>query len=1234
MTPSEQIPAQVGPFRVIERLGAGGMGVVYRAVRVASNEVVALKTLRMPEELLLAGIRREIGALARIRHPGIVRIVAEGVQGGLPWYAMDLVHGVTLQRYGVDAVAPSAGEEERPNTGTAARPPRPAAEWWTESIAAMSDVAGTLGMAGRPLVHWPRKGGRPADGCSGRGGGSVSEVLRRILTVVRRLCCPLGFLHGEGIVHRDLKPDNVLVRAGGEPVIVDFGLADWFGAEVSREAIGGASGVVGTPAFMAPEQIVGEMVDARADLYALGCILYRLATGRSVFQVKDRGELLRAHRLTRPTPPSRVAALVPPELDELVLALLEKDPRDRPGHADDVAAVLVRLGADPEGASTVAVPAARPYLYRARCAGRAGELALLAERVGRMEGGRGGLALVGGDSGIGKTRLVSELALRAVAMNARVLLGDCPDARARPLEAFRKPLRAIADQCREWGRAETDRVLGVRGKVLALYVPELADLPGQERLRPAVELPAEEARLRLCNYVLETLAAASDDEPLLVILDDLQWADELSLAVLTLAARSGRFDGVPVLLVGTYRTEEASEALAMLVKGGKAASVRLGRLAAEAVAAMVADMLALRSAPAAFVEFLARSSEGNPFFVAEYLRLAVARQVLRRDEMGRWRVGDAAAEMEAGACAEPGETRLDATPYESLPLPASLRALVRAHLDALPATAREVLDAAAVAGREVDGEVLARVVGRPGLMQSDVVTQLLRRQLMIAAGSGRLSFAHDKIREVAYDDIDVAALPVRHRAVAAAVEQVLGTNDPAWFGALAQHWHRGGEEQKARDYYRRAAQMAAEQYAWKEADAAFDAYFGLGSDAPDRETTRMRIELAARSLSIRGRFDEAESVARQARVEAEALADAELVADTDEVLGSALRSRNRNREAGACYEKALAYYAAQGMRQRVADLVVLLGVIAWSECQLDRACTLWQQALSVYRDLDAQPQVATVLHNLAFALTDLHQFDVARNLFEEALAIPRTLGERHLEGTTLGGLGRLSLLQGDLVKARDYFAQALGINREVGELWAEAITTGCLAQIDMFRGAGAASKDLAQRAVLLNRQVGNRRDEATSLSVLAWGEAATGAMEAAFARFEDALTVHRDIGNPVGEALTLWQYAIWRRRIGDYGGASALLDQAEAAGARLERPLLLALVHCERGHHALAHGQPGDVLLEEARSTIQVPDVYLLQARDRLRRAIDHAARNLPLNHGECPLDDGSSGGRHSTNSG
>ena len=327
-----------------------------------------------------------------------------------------------------------------------------------------------------------------------------SRPQRSLLTIVRRLCAPLGFIHGEGVVHRDLKPENVLLRPDGIPVLVDFGLMAQFAGRLGREELDLSAATSGTVAYMAPEQIQGELVDARADLYALGCVLYELLTGQQPFRGAHVPQIAWHHLHTAPAAPSTLVNGVPHQLDALVLALLAKRPRDRPGHADDVAAALANLGA--EDGLTSSSPKARAYLYRAGLTGRDARLRELHEHLSGVQQGRGGLVLLGGESGVGKTRLAMELAREAGRRRLRVLIGEgvplsSNSAAGGPLKALRPALQSIADRCRGRGPEETDRVLGPRGPALAVYEPALAGLPGQERYPEPAALPAEATLLRL-----------------------------------------------------------------------------------------------------------------------------------------------------------------------------------------------------------------------------------------------------------------------------------------------------------------------------------------------------------------------------------------------------------------------------------------------------------------------------------------------------------------------------------------------------------------------------------------------------------------------------------------------------------------------------------------------------------------------------------------------------------------
>ncbi|HZS40456.1 MAG TPA: AAA family ATPase [Polyangia bacterium] len=766
-----ELPATIGPYRVVGVLGRGGMGVVYRAERNGAQ--VAVKTVPVPRPAVLDSIRREIHALSRLRAPGVVRVLDQGIESGIPWYAMELLEGRTLRDeigriWGV--LPTSAGEQSAAVTVPGGRadafpPPSP-----------------------------PREG---------------ALSLNARLALIRRLCAPLAFLHGRGLVHRDLKPENVFLRDGGAPVLVDFGVASHFSGARGREVLEVAGAVYGTAYYMAPEQVRGEFVDARADLYAVGCILYELLTGRPPFSGSVAAVYFH-HLHTPPEAPSKIAEGVPTAVDELVLKLLQKEPRRRLGYADDLAAALHALD--------IGGPADAPaqaYLYRPNFYGRGDALDQLERAIADVEKGKGGRFYIGGPSGVGKTRLMMEAASAARhKRKVRVTTGECvavgisdagSDARvkAAPLHPFRQLLIEIGDHCQQQGAAETDRLLGARAKLLAPYEPSLRGLPGVDAHPDPPAVPAQAARHRALRALEATLTVLAQDTPAILLLDDLQWADELSIEFLKMLGQ-GACDGVPLLVVGTYRTEEATPELEELVRAPGARRVVLGDIGAAGVASMVRDMLAITDVAPPFVARLAARSEGNPFFVSEYLCAAVGEGLVRRDSGGRWRMPDG-----------PDEELLGPAP--------SLRELVGRRLSGLGAPARALARMGAVLGREFDLAVLAAAAGVDEDTAMEAAEELIARNIFEEADGGRLRFSHDKLREIAYAEMSDDERRASHRAAAAAIEAHHG-DTPEFallYPVLAHHFTVAGADDKTFEYLEKAGEQAIGTAAYLEAAGFF-----------------------------------------------------------------------------------------------------------------------------------------------------------------------------------------------------------------------------------------------------------------------------------------------------------------------------------------------------------------------------------------------------------------------------
>jgi tetratricopeptide (TPR) repeat protein len=1096
------------------------MGVVYRARHAETEELVALKTVRVPEAVMLRGIRREIHALRRIHHPGVVRVLAEGVQDGLPWYAMELLEGHTLRRY-ID--------------GLWMRDPRSVQETVTQvvSVPEAPGASGPGSASSRPIVPPPLELRRPA----------AMERLHEVLTLSRRLCSTLAFLHGEGIVHRDLKPENVFVRPDGTPVLVDFGLASVFGGPLGRESLDVSGSMEGSFVYMAPEQIKGGLVDARADLYALGCMLHEMVVGQPPFPGSG-WEVLRRHLRDQPYPLSQWVHGVPPELDALVLRMLAKAAHERIGYAADVGAVLAELGAEELPRPPARPP--RPYLYRPEFVGRQKLLAEMEQRLALARDGNGGCLLIGGESGSGKTRVVMECTVSAGRTAFQVVTGGClplsgggggDPVHGEPLHAFKPLLQAIADECRQKGLEETERLLGGRGRVLALYEPSLADLPGQDAWPEPPRLPPQAARERVMLCLLETLAAFSVQEPVLLVLDDLQWADELSLGVLDFL-QAQFLPSSNVLVVGTYRTEELDAALRLLLAAPKVTHRVLGQLDESLVARMVEDMLALPSPPESFVRFLTTRSAGNPFFVAEYLRTAIDERLLFRDLFGRWQVsaGDVALE------------RL----HEALPLPGALHDLVGRRLEGVSAEARGLLEVAAVLGREVEADVLAGAAGLGDLQELEALEELRARHVLEDAGGGRLRFVHDKLREIAYEGILPERRIVLHRAAAIALEdRYLETGvPPALYPILAHHWEQAHDDVWTFEYLEKAGRHALK----------------AGSNVEASGYLRRALELEERRGRDKGVRLAALRRARWERLLGEAMHG---LADFEACIAHCLRAME---ELGRPLPDTEGGWGRFILRQAVRQVLHLVLPRRWVRVE-DRQAreSLGASALAAVRLAESYYWRYDPLRMVGTAL-------LAANLAERAgrdAEVLRLYGQLG----SITGMGRLHSL------ARAYFRRAQGEGQAVEDPSATAfgLIVESMYHAGFARWAPATRKASEAQRVLL--RLGDRGELELAQVLQGHVEYYTGGFQAALERFAEVRESARRRGHFQHEVWSAYTMARSLLALGRLDEAMPLLRESSQLLEGKHDPLsfiimggLLAVAHLRRGEWERARARADGVM--------------------------------------------------------
>ncbi|MBI2566319.1 MAG: protein kinase [Candidatus Schekmanbacteria bacterium] len=1076
-------PQQIGPYRIVAELGRGGLGSVYRALHVETSREAAVKVVRHLRAADLAAIRAEIHALSRLEHPCLVRVHDDGVAGGMPWFAMDLVSGAPLDAY-------------------CAR----------------------------------LRGGSGGGGVEG--GAAVSEgALCRLLELFRVLCDVLAYVHGEGLVHRDLKPANILVSPEGLPTLLDFGLATRFFSAPggvqgrSREVLQVAGHTSGTLAYMSPEQIRGDYADARSDLYSLGCLLFQALTGAVPFSRARAPEVILAHlHASRPAPSTLMPGL-PPRLDELVVALMQPRPHARPGYASDVAARLEELGA--AAPKLPAAPPARPFLYRPRLAGRTEPFTRL---QALLAGSRPAIAMVGGESGVGKTRLAMEVATalrrrgHAVIATTSARLAtdtDSPEATG-PLHTLLPILDAVADHCYEHGPGEARRVLGGAAGVLAPFAPRLRRVPGLQTPEDAPPLPPSEARVRLYEAFLDVVTRYTADQPLLIVLDDLQWADELSLSLLAHWAGDGWRDESPLRVLGTYRSEEVGERLPRLLDMPSLTSLSLTRLALDGVEDMVRDMLAMESCPRRFACFLWTQSEGNPFFVAEYLLAAVQQGLLWRNRSGVWQVPPA------------GEGQATEADYRSLELPTSLRALVGRRLSALSAAPRAVVEAAAVLGREVSTVLLGAVAGLSETQLIHETRPLVFGQIVELTRAGGMRFVHDKIREVAAAETAPERRRELHRRAAEAIAAQGDRESGDVQAALGLHWEAAGFGVRAAAAYLLAARRFLEQYAYSDAETSYRAWLRLGAGTA-AEMAAIRCELATRVLSLLSRPEEALAELRQALRETREAGATELEPICLMGIGDALWRTGKLEDASAACAEALALSRQCGDRGVEGRALNRLGTIRHNRGLMSEAEALYGEALDIYCARGDRRAEGGTLHNLAILYHQTGRAAAALELFERDLAICRELGNRAGEGSSLSTLATFHHEQGDPERACAMFAEALAANREVGDGNGAGTTLAYLAQLQRQMLDLTAAAASAGMALPLLRRSGDRLHIAFTLCQLGHAELARGQSAAAL----------------LAEAQEI-AAALEARKEGELGRAVARLARAQAAAAAGQRERLLA----------------------------------------------------------------------------
>ncbi len=611
-----------------------------------------------------------------------------------------------------------------------------------------------------------------------RGAGSPPGCLRpeqaaRLREALGQLAEGVVALHVAGKLHRDVKPSNVLVTRQGRVVLLDFGLA----AELDRSGKYQSvhPGLLGTVDYMSPEQAAYLPVGPASDWYAVGVMLYEALTGRTPFEGAPLDVLIAKQR-TDPPPPATRASGVPDDLSALCLELLQRDPAARPSGEE----VLRRLGGGTPGPR--ASPS--PVVGEAPLVGRERHLAALAEAFAESRRGQVVVTAVHGRSGAGKSallrRFLDDLTERGEAV---VLAGRCYEQESVPDKALDSLIDALSRHLEGLSRLEAEALLPRDILALARAFPVLRRIEAvaEAPRRPGEAPDPQEVRRRALAALRELLARIGDRRPLVLAIDDLQWGDLDSAALL--ADLLAPPDPPALLLIGCYRREDAEvspsiAAFAGLAKAARWYEVAVEPLGPDELRDLVRALLGPEAEPHA--EAIGRQSGGYPFFVHELVRYL---------QEGSSLGGRGAADLTLGS-------------------------VLWARIGRLPAEARRLLEMVAVAGRPVSLEDACRAAGVEDQGQQ-ALAYLRSARLLRGAGPtdrGAVETYHDRVRETVTARLSAEQRRQDHRRLAEVLEA--GAGDPE---VLVGHWLGAGEPARAGGHAARAAGQAAEALAFERA---------------------------------------------------------------------------------------------------------------------------------------------------------------------------------------------------------------------------------------------------------------------------------------------------------------------------------------------------------------------------------------------------------------------------------
>jgi tetratricopeptide (TPR) repeat protein len=686
---------------------------------------------------------------------------------------------------------------------------------------------------------------------------------------------------------------------------------------------------------------------------------------------------------------------------------------------------------------------------KGRLVGRESSLGAMMGLTEELGHGIGGLVWIEGEPGIGKSRLMSEFA-EAVAPNSLLVWeGRCSPQKTGQAfslfsHLFTQALRLEGVETPDQIRAQVRHVIQTWPKdaqVMRPYVEILLGLqPEGLEGRRLDSLEPEQLRQQIFVALRRLFKSLADTQAVVLLLDDLHWIDPMSAELLQFLIPM--VTSAPILFVCAQRRQGADSPNDRLVRTqslilNQTVRLSLERLSGVDSESLIKELLPGLTIPDGLCDTIVERSEGNPYFIEEYVRTLI--------EQGYVQHGD------AGWLINPERE------FEDIPLPSSLETLVRSRIDALPSDLKQLIQCAAVIGHPFETGMLGSIIKSPGVKR-DLVRLESRLLVRRGAEENRWEFSHSLIETVTYNTMLKAQRAQVHLEVAKALELRWAGAEAQHAEELAYHYAQSGERDRALSYLVLAGERAAARFANQEARTFFEQAVPMlhtGSGVPDGLHWRVVSGLGDVYRAL-GQFEKSKVILEQGLEQADSVGlSGYQLAGLHRRLGETAQKHGDLESAYMCFSQALALLAMLSNPQAYAEVARALNALGWihfAQGRFDQARRTCESSLTYAQDAEALSALAAAENLLGGIYWRQSDYTAALHHTTRAMILREQMGYTWGVASTLGNLGVLAVSAGHWSKARSFFERSLGLRQEMGDVEGMAITLNNLGTLDRDQG--------------------------------------------------------------------------------------------------------------------------------------------------------------------------------------